>query len=138
MTAQILPTMTLSQAMREGARLLPNKAKQTYFGFSADLVDDDHWRDHPMSCCALGAVWYVNKVQFDLKAPRHGVYFQFGITDTLYQFYPELEIELPEELLPQELANDDPYMVHTAIIELNDLHEWTREAIAEWLANIGL
>lgn len=123
-TIELTPIMSLSAAIREGAALLPEKAIGKYFGYAHA---GENWRDNPVSCCALGAALVANKANFT----------KMGVTRTLETLYPEVELELPGEMFPPEIVGDT-VMLFIAIRELNDTYGWTREAIADWLYNIGL
>lgn len=122
-------TLTLAQAIREGAKLHPQ-----CFG---RLVKDVEGEYHT---CALGAAYEARLgmlppiVDSSLYDDSESAYGQ------LKERFPELDAKV---LYP--IANhcwNLPTVVHptleAAILELNDEECWTREQIADWVEGLNL
>lgn len=102
-----MSTMKLSEAIREGAKLHP-QIFGSYRKFDRDMCE-------VVGTCALGAVLVATGVDVDdLKAA-----------------YPVLNTSGPR--CPQCRTKGDGWTVHGLVTHLNDLHEWTRERIADWV-----
>lgn len=105
--------MKLSEAIRRGAKMRP-QAFQYFFA-----------ADGPGHTCALGAA-----------AEGFGVLGKC-ITEEFGQLRPIGEIV---GAIFYDATNEAPcgciplgWMLHNQIAHLNDVHKWTREAIAEWV-----
>jgi hypothetical protein len=104
--------LTLSQAIREGAKLRP-QAFSLYF---------QHQKDGTVCSCALGAAAEA----------------VLGITDIqktdgedIYDHFPELA-SAKQVTTPNKTTT----FLRDAIVYLNDQMRWTREQIADWVETI--
>lgn len=114
--------MKLSDAIREGAKKRP-QAKQAFFDF-------DNYEC--LGSCVLGAAYegytgtYIPEGQ--LKSDSQ-------VLNTIAT-YAEIDID-QEVKLPTGGPLADIYPLWRVMADLND-YQWTREQIADWLAELGL
>lgn len=104
--------MTLADAIRKGAMQRPQ-----HFGalFSHACLDDER------KSCAMGAAYEA----------------VFGTTQITRDDWPEMFVMFPE-LLNRRIGcpgcnSCSTWALQSIIEHLNDAHDWTREAIADWL-----
>lgn len=107
----------LSELMREGAQ-------DTFQAFD-DFFD---WTQRPLiGCCALGSVLYALG---EMQARSHEHINAVILAAT--------EVSVCEYRATDPLTNESLATLYDIITSLNDDTKWTREAIADWLASIGL
>lgn len=110
--------MKLSDAMRLGATFRAQ-------AFGLLFVEN---KDGGIDSCALGAVCEVHGMQpvLDQQLP-----------EWLFDTYPELDNV--HTICPVSLCYaTDSRSILSVIVHLNDHHQWSREAIADWLDSITL
>lgn len=113
--------MKVSEAIRAGRALVPDRCYETYFRYSPE---------GQLSVCEIGAakIGFEGAI-FDLNAP-----FTFGE-------HPEISeaVQFPIETFnyrTEKMWNADN-TVFSAVAELQDNYHWTTDQIVGWLESIG-
>jgi len=103
--------MGFNEAMRAGIKMLPKQVTGSYV-----------LRDKK-SGCAIGTAVSGSKGSIDC-------FYNAMVQAVIFKTFPEMKslslISCPESSCGAEAP------LEAAIIHLNDFHEWSREAIAEW------
>ena len=117
------PTLTLSQAIRRGSEMSEEIRGKTLA-----------WGDEPVAGCALGAAYLaICGVPGWNPETKQKEFVQ--ILPALRSLYPELAESSP---IPPAVDIRDDDSLEQIIMHLMDTCRWTRIAIADWLASIGL
>lgn len=119
----------LSEAIRQGAQLRP-QTKGSYFTI-ADNPDSES--EEAIVCsCALGAA-YETITGDTLPYMPSSTIDKDLIANTIEA---QTSISFTKQVFPPHLAYGTS--LFSAICDLNDRQDWSRERIADWLEGIGL
>ena len=113
--------MKLSEAIREGAKHYP----QVFNGLVKRKANGE-----VLGHCALGSAYYAAK---GCSPSRENVDYAYN---ELREDFPCLRTRVaPPSVL--RAGFDGMLPLDSAIVDLNDTQEWTREQIADWLESLG-
>lgn len=120
--------MKLSEAIRRGANRRP-QCRDVFFN-----------RIHGELCsCALGAAFEGGDL-IDLAMLDRGIvalHIELVVTFDGFETYSVNNSGMPPYPCPSFSCCVRPAQLPEIIVHLNDEHNWTREQIADWLAEIG-
>lgn len=126
--------MRLSDAIRKGAMQRPQIVGYMFYVPKEYVVGEAtgvtglivSLKDGVLSSCALGAAW-----EGTYGEPQSGVFkWDEDMQRELKSVYPELTRAVRCPVCPKD---NGPMSLESVIVDLNDLHHWTREEIADWL-----
>ena len=114
--------MKLSEAIRAGAKLRP-QGFEDFFTMTAKPKNDVD--DSVFASCALGAAY---------EAVEGRILPTLSGRSVIGLFQEKMGIDLNT----CEFEHPFSYMpLFNTIVHLNDVHQWTREKIADWVESIG-